>query len=230
MGNMTWKLRADELRPIEVPSLPDQMSGKDVFEVAKDISKWNSKRERRVRNEIRRGSIFWDPEDPAGALKERREFLRKATLDRLAPDRVCPVCGEIKIGSRQWVICKNIHALCLSCYRVCLARERLAERKAVQIPLSGILVAKNVEIKVRFNVDGTKMRAARLAAGVAVREVARHLQRHPTNATSGEVTTFENNRTVWTSPERLIRILDAYAKCGVTVTGRDCLQDSPQDA
>ena len=39
-------------------------------------------------------------------LREKRAAARQATLDALVPDRRCPVCGTLKLSSRQWVIVK----------------------------------------------------------------------------------------------------------------------------
>ena len=39
-------------------------------------------------------------------LKEKRADERRRQLDKLVPDRRCPVCGTLVLESRRWVIVK----------------------------------------------------------------------------------------------------------------------------
>ena len=55
-----------------------------------------------------------------GRSKTQSEWRREKrceALDRLVKDRVCPVCGLVKLRSRQWVIRDEL-ALCRSCDRL----------------------------------------------------------------------------------------------------------------
>ena len=50
---------------------------------------------------------------------ERRHVARQLLLP---PDRVCPLCGEVKIKSKQWVVLPSSGLMCLSCWRKVCAR------------------------------------------------------------------------------------------------------------
>lgn len=104
----------------------------------------NSASERKKRSDAGKKRLFYDSsrrkelaalralkrsKDELPRLKrtraERQAMRRHAVIPK---DRTCPVCREIKLKSRQWVVLKDgivideerptkINAVCLKCYR-----------------------------------------------------------------------------------------------------------------
>ena len=55
-------------------------------------------------------------ETKAERVQRTRHERRERQLNTLVPDRRCPLCGRIRLRSKQWVI-RDGSACCLSCSR-----------------------------------------------------------------------------------------------------------------
>ena len=82
-----------------MPSRPE-----DPFKVAKRNVATLKKAER-VKNRRDKRKAIWDiPGERVEYNREQRKTIRNRRLDRLVPTRHCPLCKELKLESRRWVI------------------------------------------------------------------------------------------------------------------------------
>jgi len=76
----------------------------NVFKEAKQTLEAKKKAERRERLDENRVADWDDPDDVRSYHRERYRNNRRLALDDAVPDRRCPLCGETRPRSRQWVI------------------------------------------------------------------------------------------------------------------------------
>lgn len=136
-----------------------------VFQNAADAVKAQHLAEVRLRREMSRKCDWFDPEDVSVWRSEKRRKQRLKTLDRLVKHRRCPVCCELRLGPRQWVIndCGTF-AVCKSCH------VRNLPKQGVQIDVTEIFTE-----EIRWNVDADALKQARIDLGLSQREMARRI-------------------------------------------------------
>lgn len=102
------------------------------------------------------GCDWKNDQEKALYLAEQHAKERCKRLDRLVPNRICPMCKRKVWMDRMWVITKSSQAFCRSCYY-----SRVNNDKDVVV-VGGFLG----EVLVRFEIDGWKLRAMRIKSGV----------------------------------------------------------------
>lgn len=150
---------------------------------------------------IARKCDWGDAEDRNFYRKDTARRRREKILDHLAENRKCPLCGELKIGSRQFVVNEDASVvICRSCF------QRNVPQGG-EVSLAGVFT----EVK-RYEIDPEKFRKARADSGLSLREFARRA-----GWNSGWQSRLENER-VTVSQENVDVIITVFKGLGITVT------------
>lgn len=132
-----------------------------VFSESRDILAGAEKADAAHQRHTERKCDWDDPTDVALYRSELRGEDRQSLLDALVPDRYCPLCQQLFIESRQWVLSKNrTKAMCRSCYQTRLHGEGSYSLDIFSNP------------ELRYTVDGKKLVESRQALGVSQRKFA----------------------------------------------------------
>ena len=151
---------------------PNRGSGKgkgmtaNIFKAAKDVLEDQKKMELLYLKEMEKVCDWDDPSDIAEYRASLTLKKRLDLLDKLVPTRHCPVCGELKISPRSWVINKRkSKAICRSCFAV-----HLGGREGERHLLKGAVFGEKV---VRVVINGEVLEDVRREAGITRAEFAR---------------------------------------------------------
>ncbi len=147
-----------------------------------------------------------DPGDIAFYRNDKSQRNRRKILDGLVKDRRCPVCGQLKIKAKSWVVNRfATMALCRSCY-VRVREVPPDQRETVSVSL----YAAPIE---RFELNIEELTKLRTRANVSQEEFAR-----VAGWSRSRQRDLESERVQSIGKETLESVLDTLAHFGLIVS------------
>lgn len=106
---------------------------------------------------VRRRCDWDDPTDVAYMKRMDRNDVRQALLDKLVPDRKCPLCKEMVLKSQSWVVNKTRRkAICRSCWNITVLNPKFVRGEGED----GIHGMGYIQLKRIFAITGERKRVA----------------------------------------------------------------------
>jgi len=121
--------------------------------------------EQQEERDVLRRCDWESPDDVAALRSSDRLKQRLRAIERVAPQRRCPSCGDIVLKSRSWVL-KNdgTSAVCRSCF------FRLRSREGREVSIESHLISSHT---MRYTIEPHVLVLARHAANMSQAEMAR---------------------------------------------------------